>query len=139
MATGKLVGDEVLDNAFLLVQNDCDRIYVCRNQPTSYIQASSLVGSGGEALHGDSVNNSMTGIDFTIGEGDGPGNGRKMTVAQKADIGITVTENANHVALTDSVNTRLHYVTTLSGGPVAVTSGNDITVNSWQIQIDDPI
>ncbi len=122
----KKVHDDVLDGALLLVKNNCDRLTVCAGEPASYAEAS----AGAKYLAGTA----MTTGDFTIG--DGAISGRRAQVAAKS--GITVEQNGtvDHIALLDTANERLLYVTTCS--PQVLTAGNSLTVNSWSIEIADP-
>jgi hypothetical protein len=70
--------------------------------------------------------------DFTIADGDT--SGRKVTVAQQADVDIDTTGDATHVCLDDG--TDLIYVTTCT--LQTLTSGGTVTVPAWKIEIADP-
>lgn len=73
--------------------------------------------------------------DFT-GPANGDTNGRKLTVAQQATITVDSSGTAQHIALADSANSKLLYVTTCTSQ--ALTSGNTVTVPAWDIEIADP-
>ena len=74
----------------------------------------------------------MAGGDFTNADGDT--SGRKVTVAQKADVLVDTTGTGNHVALCDA--SVLLLVTTCTSQ--AVTSGNNVTFNSFDQELADP-
>lgn len=76
----------------------------------------------------------MAGGDFT--KADGGTSGRKTSVAQKSGVTVDVSGTADHVALLDTANRRLLYVTTATAQ--ALTAGNTLTMNGWDIEIADP-
>lgn len=69
--------------------------------------------------------------DYTIGDGDT--NGRKLTVAQQADVDIDSSGTASHVVLDDGSSI---YVTTCTSQ--ALTSGGTVTIPAWDIEVADP-
>ena len=120
----KSVHDDVLDGALDIIKNNATQESICSQEPTTRTEAVTTYSLG---------NIAVTGTDFTHANGDV--GGRKTTVAQKQESsGVDSTGTANHVALTDA--TRLLYVTTCTSQ--GVTSGNDLTINSWDIEIGDP-
>lgn len=122
----KSVHNDVLDGALNVIKNNCTHQTVCSAEPTTFATAFST------AL---AVTTMATGTDYTVGDGDT--NGRKVAVAQKAAIPVTATQSANHVALCTSAGaSALYYVTTctLQG----LTSGNTVTIPTWDIEIADP-
>lgn len=77
--------------------------------------------------------------DVTVDSGDfaeanGDTSGRKLTIAQQADVPIDSDGTATHVAICDGSN--LLYVTTCTSQ--VLTSGNTVTVPSWKIEVSDP-
>lgn len=126
----KKVHDAVLDGAFGVLIADCDKIAICEGEPLSFGEANTGKGSGGKAL----ANTTMSGADFTTS--DGVTSGRRTTVAQKDNLAINADGTADHVALLDTVGSRLLYVTTATAQ--VLTSGNTLTVNAWDIEIADP-
>ena len=70
--------------------------------------------------------------DFSKADGDV--SGRKLTVAQQADVPVDSNGTATHVAICDG--TTLLYVTTCTSQ--VLTSGNTVTVPAWKIEISDP-
>ena len=69
--------------------------------------------------------------DYTVGDGDT--NGRKLTVAQQADVDIDSSGTASHVVLDDGSSI---YVTTCTSQ--ALTSGGTVTIPAWDIEVADP-
>jgi hypothetical protein len=70
--------------------------------------------------------------DFSKANGDT--NGRKVTIAQQADIPVDTTGTATHIAICDGSNLLL--VTTCTSQ--ALTSGNTVTVPAFDDEISDP-
>ena len=121
---GKLVHDDVLDAALNYIANNANRISVCSTQPTTYTQATST--------YKLAMSTSPT---FT-GPANGDTSGRKLTVDQEASINVDASGTAQHVALSDSANSKLLYVTTCTSQ--ALTEGNTVTIPAWDIEIADP-
>ena len=118
------VHDDVLDGALNIIKNNANLETICSQEPTTRTEAVTTYALGDIAT---------TGTDFTLANGDT--SGRKCTVAQKQQsAGVDSTGTADHVALVDG--TRLLFVTTCTSQ--AVTAGNDLTINSWKIEIGDP-
>jgi len=99
----------------------CTVITVCAGQPTSQVDiaaralASGVVGPG----------------DFSKANGDV--SGRKITCAQQADLSISSSGTADHVAIDDGTD---YFVTTC--GAQALTAGGTVTVGAWDREIADP-
>ena len=80
--------------------------------------------------------------DITITAGDGNGDwviaddtsGRKLTLAEQADVDIDATDDATHVAICDGSN--LLYVTTCTSQ--GLVSGGTVTFPAWKINLPDP-
>jgi chitinase len=121
----KSVHDAVLDGALDVIKNNCDIMTVCTQQPLTFAEANATY-----AL----ASATMTGTDFIKANGDT--SGRKVTVGQKSGVTVATTGTATHVALLDSVNSRLLYVTTSTSQ--VLTAGNTMTFNAWDIEIADP-
>ena len=112
--------DAMLDAALDYISTNANELYVCTTQPADRAGAISL-GLTGAATPSYQAN------------ADGDGGGRKLAVDEEADIAITATGDAQHIALCSG--TTLLYVTTctLQG----LTSGGTVTVPTWDIEIDD--
>jgi len=122
---GKSVHDDVLDAALNYIKNNCNEMTVCSTEPTTYTEAHTTY---------KLADQTMASGDFTVANGDT--SGRKVTVAQKANITVDTTGTAQHVALTDTSGTKLLYVTTCTSQ--SLTSGNTVTVPAWDVEIADP-
>lgn len=122
----KSVHTDVLDGALNLIKSGATRMVACSAQPTSFTQANTTYKLA-EAT--------MANADFTLAAGDT--NGRKVIVAAKTNIAVAASGTANHVALLDVTNSKLLYVTTCPAQTLA--SGNQVTFNSWDIEIADPV
>ena len=123
----KYVDDSILDAALNEIKNNCNKMTVCSAQPSSYAEAN----NGGSVFLGDVT---MASADFNITDGDV--SGRKCAVGQKKEVNVDVTGTATHVALLDTAASKLLYVTTSTS--LALTSGNTLTFNAWDIEIADP-
>lgn len=124
----KWASDAVMDAALAYV-DDCTLLTVCSAQPTTYAEASSTYKLADIALTAGAGNG-----DYTLANGDT--NGRKLTVAQQADVDIDDSGTATHVALSISGSSTLVYVTTCTSQ--ALTAGGTVTVPAWDIEIADP-
>jgi hypothetical protein len=122
----KSVHNDVLDAALNYISTNADGIYICSQEPTTYTEAITTYGLG----------NRVGGPSFGAAV-DGDVSGRKKQVNAVTDGSVTGDGTANHVALVDSGNSKLLYVTTIPT-PQAVTNGNDWTLPSWDIEIEDP-
>lgn len=73
----------------------------------------------------------LTGGDWSKADGDT--SGRKATMAQQADISVTTTGTATHIAVDDGTD---FAATTCTS--TALTSGGTVTVNAFDREIQDP-
>jgi hypothetical protein len=121
----KSVHNDVLDGAWNIVKNNCNKVVLCSQEPTTYTQANSTYALADVA---------MASGDFTITDGDT--SGRKVIVAAKTGIPVDTSGTSNHVALLDTTGSRLLYVTTHTGQ--AITAGNTVTISQWDAEIADP-
>lgn len=124
---GKKVDDSVLDVALNEIKNKCNLMTACAGEPGNFVAAN--VG-GGNFL----ADVAMAAPDFTLSNGDV--SGRKVAVTSKAGITVDNTGTADHVALLDTVNNVLLYVTTATS--LGLTSGSTLTLGAWDIEIADP-
>lgn len=107
---------------------DCDTVTVCSTQPTNYTEATVTYKLADVTVTAGDGNG-----DFTIGAGDV--SGRKLTLAQQADVPIDADGTAAHVAICQSVGTTLRYVTTCTSQ--ALTSGGTVTIPTFDLEITD--
>lgn len=121
----KAVHDDVLDAALNYIKNNCAKITVCSAQPTTYAE-----GNADFALADVAVDSS----DFTNANGDT--SGRKLTIGAQLTVPVDANGTATHIALLDTANSKLLYVTTCSSQ--VLTSGNEVNLPAWDIEIADP-
>jgi len=122
---GKSVHDDVLDAALNEIKNNCDELVICSQEPTDYTEAHTTYALGDKPNPG-----------FT-GPANGDASGRKLTVDAVSGADVDSSGTATHVALTDTGNSKLLYVTTLASSQ-AVTAGNTFNLTAWDIEIADP-
>lgn len=118
----KFVIDAAYDAALNYIKNNCNRLDVCSQVPTTRAEAITTYSQANVAMD--------TG-DFT-----GPADhttGRKITVAAQNGLSVTVTAGADHVALTSA--TELLLVTDFT--EQTLTSGNTVNVGSFEFRIPD--
>ena len=125
LAMAKSAHDDMLDGSLNIIKNNCTRITLCSQQPTTYAEANATY-----ALADVTVDST----DFTNANGDT--NGRKLTIGAQNAVPVDATGTSNHVALLDVANSKLLYVTTHTGQ--ALTSGNTVNIGAWDIEIADP-
>lgn len=127
----KWQNDDILDEALNYIVNNANKMTVCSAQPTTYGEAVNEAASSGYML-ADVV---ISSADFT-GPANGDTSGRKITVNQQSSILIDDTGSATHVALVDTGSSgTLLYVTTCTSQ--SLTSGNNVTIPAWDIELYD--
>lgn len=105
-----------------------NKMTACNAEPTTFTEANSTF-----AL----ADVTMGSGDFTIAAGDGGGNvARKVTVGAKSSVPVDTTGTATHVALVDTVNSLLLFVTTCTSQ--ALTAGNNVNFPAWDIEVAAP-
>ena len=119
------INDTVLDQALAYIDNNCENLYICSAQPTTFAEASSTYKLGVKATP-------------SIGSPtNGDSTGRKVVVSAITDGTVTGTDTATWVALTDDSASLLLCAQALSSSQ-AVTSGNTFTLTEFDITIPDP-
>lgn len=131
---GKRVLTTILDAALDVFKTGisgtgpANKMIVCSAEPTTYAEANVTYNLAEVA---------MASGDFTIADGDGAGTTpRKVTMAAKSGITVDTSGTATHIALVDTVNSKLLEVTTCTSQ--ALTAGNTVTVPSWKIELGAP-
>ena len=124
----KSIDDTVLDGALDVICTATE-ITVCSAQPTTYAEAHTTY-----MLAAHTMTPTDGQGDFTISNGDS--SGRKVAVTQQADITITNSGTATHVALTITGSSKLLLVTTCTSQ--SLTSGNTVTIPTFDDEIADP-
>lgn len=120
----KACNDLVMDAALDYIST-ATLLTVCSAQPTTYAEASITYKLADVVLDSG---------DFVKANGDV--SGRKVTIAQQANLDIASSGTATHVALCISGSSILVYVTTCISQ--VLTSGGTVTVPAWDIEISDP-
>lgn len=120
---GKSVHNDVLDDALDRVAT-ATRLDVCSDAGTPTDLTNSLANVTLTAGDGNG--------DYVVGEGDV--DGRKIAVAQQADVSITDTGTALHVVL--SLTGTILLTTTCTSQ--ALTSGGTVTVPTFDYELADP-
>lgn len=121
----KTVANEVLDAALAEIATAVT-LTVCSGEPANF------AGIAAVALAEVTLTAGLGNGDYTAADGDV--SGRKVTVAQQADVPIDATGTATHIALDDGAT--LQYVTTCTSQ--ALTSGGTVTVPAFDIELEDP-
>ena len=120
---GKAVADGVLDAALAYVAA-CTRLDVCSDVATPTDLTGSLADVTLTAGDGNG--------DYVISNGDGTG--RKLAIAQQADVEVDVTGTAKHIVL--SLTGVIRLVTTCTDQ--SLTDGNTVTIPTFDYEISDP-
>jgi hypothetical protein len=124
MATSKWANDDVMDAALNEVATSV-MLRVCSGTSNPVDRAAAITATLASEV--------LTGGDFTNADGDV--SGRKVTVAQQADVSITATGDATCVVLDDG--TVMQYVTTCT--QQSLTSSGTVTIPSFDIEFADPV
>ena len=122
---GKAIADDVLDAALNYLKTNGGTLHVCSAQPTTYTEAHVTYMLAEVAIDSD---------DFT-GPADGDTSGRKIAINEQADITVTNTGAATHVAITNGSDAWL-LVTTCT--EQQLTAANTVTVPTFNDEILDP-
>jgi len=130
---GKTVHDDLLDGALNILKNNGTRLCVCSAEPTTYNEAMTTY-DGGAGKYKLAIK-TISAADFT-GPADGDVSGRKITVNQQAGVPVDATASATHIAICDSVNSKLLLVTTCTSQPL--TLGNTVTIPAFKEEYADP-
>lgn len=122
---GKASPDTTLDAFLDEIATNTD-MHVCSDEPANMAGIAAVTLAEVEMTAGDGNG------DYTIANGDS--SGRKITMAQQADIDIDTSGEADHITLDDA--TTLGYVTTCTAQQL--TSGGTVTIPAWDAEIADP-
>lgn len=126
---GKVIPNAVFDAALDNIADNANELCVCSQEPASYTEAHATYKLASVAMTVGDGNG-----DYTIQEGQT--SGRRITVAEQANISISASGDATHVVLTDTVNQLIKQVTTCS--TQALTAGGTVTVPSYNWELRDP-
>jgi len=123
---GKSIHDDVLDAALDTIALG-NILTVCSSEPTTRTEAVVTYKLADVALTPGDGNG-----DFTISNGDT--SGRKITIAEQANVDIDSDGTAAHIAICD--DTRLLLVTTCVSQ--ALTAGGTVTIPTFDYELRDP-
>lgn len=131
----KQVDDSVRNAALSNISSNANRMVLLQDAPTSYSDATTLIGSGGKMIGEVAV----SGSDFSQAAGDT--SGRKVTVAGK---NVTVTASGSdllsagngHVAVVDDDNNVVlaQSIGSLGSGETA-DNGKTVQVGAWDVEV----
>lgn len=114
-----------IDEGLKYISENAAKIYVCTTDTiTTYAEAS--------ATYNLTTGSAVTSANLVIGDGDV--SGRKIAVAAQTSLNCSTSGTAGHIAITSSDT--LMIVTTCT--TQALTSGNTVTIPTWDIEIADP-
>ena len=121
----KSIAAAIIDLALNGIKNGSNKMVLCTTQPTTFAEANATYALASVA---------MAAGDFTVAAGDV--SGRKVTVAAKAGVPVTVTGTATHVALVNTTNSTLDLVTTTAS--TAVAAAGTVDIGTWKDEIQAP-
>jgi len=128
----RFLNDNVLDDGLDTLKSEVDsvtgEIVICEGTPTTYEHANSDKGTGDGKVLARKVNPTLT-------IADGGVDGRKCTVSEELAIDIDFSGTADHIALTDGVDT-LWLVT--PGDGQALVAGGTVDIPAFVITVRDP-
>jgi hypothetical protein len=120
---GKVAPDAAIDGGLNYVDGS-DYMCVCSQEPTSYTDAYTTSMLARVA---------MAAGDIVLADDT---SGRKATMGAKAGVTITNSGTATHVALVNTGDSSLRYITTCTSQ--ALVAGGTVDIPSWKINIQDP-
>lgn len=120
------INDRVFDNGLTILDTEANRIDICSSEPVTFAAATTTASLGNK-------------VGISVGAPtDRTPNGRKVVVAAVTDGAVTASGTATHIAITDTVNSRLLATQALTA-PQVVTSGNVFTLPTIDIGIPDAV
>ena len=122
----KFTHSDVLDSALSYLQSNGNSMTLCSAYPTTYLEATSTYML---------AQVSLATTDYTIAAGDT--SGRKVTVAQKDNVSVTNTGTVSHLAIVDTVNSKVLLVTEVA--TQSLTAGNLVNIPTFKEEIQDPV
>ncbi len=129
----RFAADDVLDDGLDAMKAAVDaatgKMVICEGQPATYSEASQNKGTGDGKVLATVTNPTLTIADDT--------SGRKCTISAESGVTISVSGDADHVALVDSVNEKLWFVTVAT--TQALVAGGTVDIPTWKINVKDPV
>lgn len=120
------LNDLVFDNGLNYLVNNTTTLFICSQEPTTYVEASATYALGEKV--GPVVNNPVNGTT----------SGRKVIVDGVVDGTVTASGTATHYALVDNVNNDLLWTRTLNA-PVSVTLNRTFTLTASECGFADAV
>lgn len=120
----RFADDSVLDGLLDIIATATE-LYICTGASEPADRAAAISASLIPA-------HTLTSGDFTNADGDV--SGRKVTIAQQADLTLDATGDATHIVL--CTGTTLLYATVCT--TQTLTSGGTVTVPAWDVEVADP-
>ena len=119
------LSNNVFDSGLSYITSNADELHICSAEPTSYAEATSTYTLGNDSI--------------TVGSPQDRGAGGREVVVPSVSAGsVTGSGTATHFAVVDTVSSELLATGSLSAS-VAVTSGNNFALTSFEIGIPDPV
>lgn len=121
----KVAPNAMIDASLAYVEgSDC--ITVCSAEPADYTAAYTTLKMAGTSA--------LTTASYAIA--DAAGGGRQITIAATTGLSIDVSTAATHLALVNTGDSTMRYVTTVTSQEL--TSGGTVDIPAWIITIGDP-
>ena len=132
----KSLSQNAMDAALRYTADRADLLTLCAGAPVDAAEAVSLVSVGGKVLASTVLTEGVGGGDFSLSVG--LSSGRRITVAAQSAVLVSESGTADHLALVDTSNAELLWVTPLTETQ-AVASGEVIAVKAFGGEIADPV
>ena len=116
----------VLDAALSFVSANAGQVHLCSAEPATFTEATTTYSLAYSALAAG---------NFT-GPADGTAGARKLTLNAVENMNINNTGSVTHVAIVDTANSRILYVTTCAAQNL--TSGNKVTIDAFSLILGQP-
>ena len=132
---GKNCSNSVLDGLLNVIKDASitTKIAVCTSEPTTFAHATTNNSSASGYML--AITSGLTAASAYTGPATS-GSARVLTVVANSGVNIVATASAGHVAIVDSTNSALLYVTTTA--TTGLTSGGTVNVGSWTITVNKP-
>ena len=124
------IHDDALDACLDYIGDNCENLYICNAEPSTFAEASDTPGSSGYRL-GTKASPTISAAE------NGDASGRKRTVTAISDGTVDYTGTASHWALCDNSLSKLLAAGALSGSQ-SVTASNTFTLMAFDIELPDP-
>lgn len=132
MAVTKWANDLIMDAALDWIKANAPKMYVCTASISSASVPSYTKITSTAALTGAISAAAIASVALANGDTSG----RKLAIPQFASVAVTGSGTAARVCLVNSVGSVITYVTTCT--PQVLTSGNTVTIPTFDIEIRDP-